>query len=316
MTQSELVQALREQLQASEAVSEGLRSDKRRLQAALAVERGAQASEELQRMRRVHVLDQYRVSRLLRVFDALDVPQPKITDRISEFVTDELLDSLRSRLNDAPEVQGREKRKEERGDSDLDRDVDMEGDADGEDAPDRTVFEDTNEQKLKPSERPREQDTGTTTLPVQNEEKPSSPQTQKSVPSTAFPDSSAILTAIIDDSNPAAECLRILIGATNIAVYENPRRIKITITNEEKHREASFWLAWKDGSMEYTQQSLTMEDDVCPDFLKEYAIDFDVAQAPRFLLLVMGALFDMNIEPKADSQIRASMESEPPQEEE
>lgn len=319
--------ALHEQVQAAQALAEGLRAENRRLHAALAVERAAKASEELQRVRRSYNLAQYRISRLLRIFDALDVPRPKPTDDQADFVSDELLDQLRRRLSSVQASPTPTKQKENAATPvrDTDGDVGMDDEADSSadagivpdrhlDAVDVGSAEPQQQQQRKPSEEPPDA-TATTTAPALNEQTGEPAQPQKPLSSSVLAESDTLPASIIDESNPAAECLRILIGATSIAVYQNPRRVKITMRNPDKHREASFWLAWKEESMEYTQDSLNMEDEVCPDFLKEYAIDFDLAQAPRFLLLVMGAVFDMNIEPKADPEpARESIESEPPQE--
>lgn len=302
---------------AAEAMAEDLREENHRLQAALAVERASRASDELQRARSSYHRELYRISRLLRIFDALDMPRPSVSDdddNLNEFIPDSLLQELRARYHSnkaANHVTVKLSGEESGSGNPLNDQPDTQMEASNDDMPGK------GDAPAHSMPEPRPARTGEYQGPVVEEppgttaelsvartseaEDANSLKRPKSLLESDFPESDVLPASIIDDTNPAAECLRILIGASSVAVFEEPRRVKITIDNPDKQREVSFWLAWKDGSMEYTQESVRLEDLVCPDFLKEYAIDFELAQAPRFLLLVLGAVFDMQIVPKEES---------------
>lgn len=304
-TPSEL-SALRAKLSAVEALNSGLREENNRVQAALAVERAARDGDELTRLRRdVHLIS-HRLSRALRLFDAVGLDPPDPQAPLEQFITDEFLEhfpalaarSLAKRVGQ-PILPGDET---EMGDAQPTPERDNN---DAQTTPKEPVEPPAEVAKeVAPTSQPAEQPAivssdGNAQAQAQAQAQMGSSSESVPPPNAATPPAEKP-PIVVDETNPTAECLRMLIGADSISLYEDPARIKIDMTNDEKKRALSFWLQWKDGVIEYTRQSVEVEDDSCPNFLREYSIEFEVAQAPNFLVLVMGAMFDFRIEPKSE----------------
>lgn len=101
---------------------------------------------------------------------------------------------------------------------------------------------------------------------------------------------------VVDETNPAAEVLKILIGAASVIVYDAPRKVKVEMVNEEKQREVSFFLSWSEYGMTFSKDVVRLEERDWPDFLNEDCIEFDFSQAPTFLVLVMSAVHGFTLQ--------------------
>lgn len=288
--------ALQEKLTAVEALLTGLRAENHRLQAALAVERAARDADELTCLRRDVHLVRHRLSRALRVFDTLGLESPSMEEPIHSFIDDDFLEQLPQR------VTANLKERDVEAPKAVD-DFQKPSPKHPDNAPE-TVTQNGNEKaspgKHDNSEEPRKSPVAPTDASIGPEpSKGFSPSSQQRSAQKALPDD----TTPVHNTNITVECLRMLIGADSIVLSDDPTRIKIEMRNPEKKRALSFWLAWKGNVICYTREAVQVEEDSCPMFLKEYSIEFEVSQAPNFLVLVMGAMFDFKVKPKSEPKL-------------
>lgn len=360
------------QLTATEEQVKVLREDNNRLEAALAVERGARDPDALKKARHELHLVNYRLARVLRIFDEFKVKRPDIRADLRTFVTDEYLRDFVASVEERIAVQCQKDTEDKMRRSDPPRDgvamvlegarerdgaVVLEGYVEPDGAvmlegavsPKRTIVSErsrgTNLDR-KPedvqdeggTEQPKETnghgntkdaqmtdvigDWGGITEPdlaevksgvVNASEQPennviqnmhadpsthttlAAPIDSLAVPSQNGRDEPALTPVeappvIIDETNPAAEVLKILIGAASVAVYDAPRRVKVEMINEAKEREVSFFLSWSGDGMTFSKDTVRLEERDRPEFLNEDCIEFDFSQAPTFLVLVMSAV--------------------------
>lgn len=272
--------ALRKQLTATEAQVAVLREDNNRLEAALAVERAARDPDALPKARHDLHLVTYKLLRVLKIFDHLHLQRPDVDVRPADFVNDDFLVEFGKRVEahfarklswqrspvepgpvlTAPEI------KEPAADF---------GDA-------RVLSRDSDPRSVPVDDR--------TTQRAQSDPQSDPPAHAVSAPSKGNP-------VLVDASNPAAELLRLLIGASSVEVHESPPRVRIQIANEEGTRDAAFFLSCEDGIVTATKDFVKFDQPQLPHFLTETSIEFEVDQAPNFLILFMGAILDFSVEP-------------------
>ncbi|CDF39148.1 unnamed protein product [Chondrus crispus] len=286
--------AVQEKLTAVEALLAGLRAENHRLQTALAVERASSDADELISLRRdVHVV-RHRLSRALRVFDSLGLDTPSTDAPIEDFINDTFLEQLPQRvtasLNQRELLVSKPTEAPQKPTTDPSCNTELQP------PPNLSRNDQSTPEKENPAEEPKQS-------PSPQTDASGVPETlQGSIPVFPQPpnDPASQARPLVADTSPTVECVRMLIGADSIAVSDDPARIKIDMSNPEKKRALSFWLSWKDDVICYTRESVEVEEDSCPMFLKEYSIEFEVGQAPNFLVLVMGAMFDFRVKPKSE----------------
>lgn len=287
--------AVQEKLTAVEALLAGLRAENYRLQAALAVERASRDADELISLRRDVHLVRHRLSRALRVFDSLGLDTPSTDAPIENFINDTFLEQLPQRVTES--LNQRELLVSKPTEAPQKRTTDPSCNTELQLPPNLSRNDQSAPEKQNPAEEPKQS-------PSTQADASGVPETlQGSIPVFPQPPNDSAFSQarpLVSDTSPTVECLRMLIGADSIAVSDDPARIKIDMSNPEKKRALSFWLAWKDDVICYTRESVQVEEDSCPMFLKEYSIEFEVGQAPNFLVLVMGAMFDFKVKPKSE----------------
>eukprot|EP00177_Eucheuma_denticulatum_P002537 GFKZ01004559.1.p1 GENE.GFKZ01004559.1~~GFKZ01004559.1.p1 ORF type:complete len:318 (+),score=49.14 GFKZ01004559.1:112-1065(+) len=268
--------AVRKQLTATEAQVAVLREDNNRLEAALAVERAAREPDALRKAQHDLHLVKYKLLRVLKIFDCLHLQRPDVNVRPGDFVTDEFLADFCKRV-------------EAHFEQKLNRE-----ECHGEPRPASAAPESRKpagvvgvDHVVAPASDSRSIPGGDYT-----------PQPGQSDPrAKPVPSPRKGSPVLIDASNPAAEIMRLLIGASSVEVHQSPPEVRIQMANEEGTRDAAFFLSLRDGVLTASREFIKFDGPQLPVHLAETPMEFDVHEAPNFLIALMGAIFDFTVQP-------------------
>lgn len=96
------------------------------------------------------------------------------------------------------------------------------------------------------------------------------------------------------------DCLRFLVGASEVELTDEPNKVKFVFDSKETGRKIAFWLTWNDHKMEYSKIEMTLDNESKPSFADEQNIEFDLSQAPIFLVQILGSLNGFKVKSTKD----------------
>lgn len=275
--------ALQKQVSATETQVTLLRQENNRLEAALAVERAGRDPDALRSARHNLHLVTYKLHRVMKIFDNFQIQRPDINVGIADFVTDDFLREFSARVeahfarklnrvgisfDSKPALAVPPRRRSPENDEDV--------------AP---AFETQAAMEDYPDSQAAQENSAAEIVPV--------------AAAAAAPTPSMQHNTLVDDSNPAADMVRLLIGSSSVKVYDSPPRVRIHIGNEQGTREAAFFLTRNDGMITATRDFINFNQPHHFCLMTEAEIHFEVEQAPNFLILLMGAIFDFSVLPSS-----------------
>lgn len=354
---AKLLEKTKVQLSSCESEVEVLKEDNNRLQAALAVVQGARDSDALNKAKHDLHLVNYRYSRIMKFFDRLKLERPSTRTDLRMFMSDDHIEDAISKLNEmftkrAEQKVNRQKKKdfdmsngenwvEEKDDAQVTPVVEKNpAESNGanhtqqvqkEQVDPVAIGENTNDVQM--SDAPGEVEN----IPPKENDKPAEEvknavlDGQEQPEGTVLPDQTKstneaekLVTGpeatLIGDPNNAdfiADVLRVLIGASSVALHESKKQVRVQMLNEAKKRSLVFSLSWTGEALRFWKESSSFGDDELPglpSFLKEEdSIEFESAQAPNFLLTTMGAMLDFQVSSTIEESEPIKQTEDPPQ---